>query len=97
MSKICDEHCYRTFEVEVLLDFRSRVEVPGSFKKPFKVHTNASDLAIGGILMQEGRQVTFKIKKLLNIERRWPTHVKRNVDSNALPQIVATLLGAKVY
>ena len=46
------------------------------FKKPFKVHTNASDFTIGGVLMQEGRSIAFESKKLSDVERRWPTHEK---------------------
>ena len=40
------------------------------FKKPFEVHTDASDFAIGGVLMQEGQPMPFKSKKLLDVERR---------------------------
>ena len=46
------------------------------FRKSFELHTNASDFAIGGVLMQEGRPVAFESKKLSDIERRWPTHEK---------------------
>ena len=40
------------------------------------MHNDASDFVIGGVVMQEGRPVAFKSKKLSNIERRWPTHEK---------------------
>ena len=46
------------------------------FKKPFEVHTDESDFAIGGVLMQEGRPVAFQSRKLSDVERRWPTHEK---------------------
>ena len=42
-------------------------------KKPFEVHTDASNFAIGGVIMQEGRPVAFESKKLSDVERRWPS------------------------
>jgi len=44
------------------------------FDKDFEIHFDASDFAIGGILVQEGRPVAFENKKLSEMERRWPTH-----------------------
>ena len=76
VSKIWDEHCYRAFE-ELK---RSLISAPvlkfPEFKKPFEVHIDASDFAIGGVLMQEGRLVAFESKKHSDVERRWPTHEK---------------------
>ena len=46
------------------------------FKKPFEVHTEASDFAIRKVLMQEGWTLAFESKKLSDFERRWPTHEK---------------------
>jgi len=46
------------------------------FDKDFEIHSDASDFAIGGVLVQEGRSVAFESKKLNEIERRWPTHEK---------------------
>jgi len=46
------------------------------FDKDFEIHSDASDFAIGGVLMQEGKLVAFESKKLSEIERRWPTHEK---------------------
>jgi hypothetical protein len=38
------------------------------FDKDFEIHSDASDFAIGGILMQEGRPVAFESKKLNETE-----------------------------
>ncbi len=46
------------------------------FDKDFEIHSNASNFAIGRILVQEGRPVAFENKKLNEMERRWPTHEK---------------------
>jgi hypothetical protein len=46
------------------------------FDKDFEIHSDASDFAIGRILVQEGRPVAFDNKKLSETERRWPTHEK---------------------
>jgi len=39
-------------------------------------HFDASDFAIGGVIVQDGRSVAFESKKLSETERRWPTHEK---------------------
>jgi hypothetical protein len=46
------------------------------FDKDFEIHSDVSDFAIGGILVEEGRPVAFENKKLSETERRWPTHEK---------------------
>ncbi len=46
------------------------------FDKDFEIHSDASDFAIRGVLVQEGRPMAFESKKLSETERRWPTHKK---------------------
>ena len=51
VSEIWDEHCYRRFwELKRRLTSAHVLKFP-EFEKPFEVHTNASDFAIGGVLM----------------------------------------------
>ena len=76
VSEIWDEHCYRAFgELKRRLTSAPVLKFL-EFKKPFEVHTDASDFTIGGVLKQEGRPVAFESKKLSDVERRWPTHEK---------------------
>ena len=43
---------------------------------PIEVHTNASDFAIGRVLMQEGHLVAYESCKLNETEQRYPVHEK---------------------
>ena len=38
------------------------------FGKPFEVHTDVSNLALGGVLVQEGHLVAFESRKLNDME-----------------------------
>ena len=42
------------------------------YTKPFEVHTDASDYAIGGVLVQYGNLVAYESQKLNETERRGP-------------------------
>ncbi|KAL0434762.1 UNVERIFIED_CONTAM: Transposon Tf2-12 polyprotein [Sesamum radiatum] len=44
--------------------------------KPFVVETNASDFALGGVLMQDGHPVAFESRELKDAERRYSAHEK---------------------
>lgn len=44
--------------------------------KPFEVHTDASDFAIGGVLVQEGHPIAYESRKLNDTERRYSVHEK---------------------
>ena len=41
---------------------------------PFEVHTDASDWALGGVLVQEVHPVEFESRKLNAVEERYSTH-----------------------
>ena len=42
----------------------------------FEVHTDVSDKALGGVMVQEGHSVSFKIQKLDAAKQRHNTHEK---------------------
>ncbi|KAL0451522.1 UNVERIFIED_CONTAM: Transposon Tf2-11 polyprotein [Sesamum latifolium] len=44
--------------------------------KLFMVETDASDYALGGVLMQDGHPVAFESRKLKDVERRYSVHEK---------------------
>ncbi|KAM3344010.1 hypothetical protein P3S68_026101 [Capsicum galapagoense] len=46
------------------------------FTKLFEVQTDASDFAIGGVLMQEDHLIAFESRKLNDAERRYTVHEK---------------------
>ena len=75
-SQEWDEPCHQAFE-----ELKSKLSLLPNLKfqefdKPFEVHTDASDFAIGGVLMQDGRSIVYESKKLDGYQRRWPTHEK---------------------
>ena len=42
-----------------------------NFSKKFTLHTDASDLQVGGILSQEGKPIVFFSKKFTDAQRRY--------------------------
>jgi hypothetical protein len=71
-----EEACDEAFEtLKGILVKASVLKLP-DFDKDFEIHFDASDFAIGRVIMQEGRPVAFESKKLSETERRWPTHEK---------------------
>ncbi|KAL0445817.1 UNVERIFIED_CONTAM: Transposon Tf2-11 polyprotein [Sesamum latifolium] len=44
--------------------------------KPFVMETDASDFALGGVLIQDGHPVAFESRKLKDVERRYSVHEK---------------------
>jgi hypothetical protein len=42
--------------------------------KPFDVYFDASGTGLGGVLMQEGRVISYSSRQLRNHEEHYPTH-----------------------
>ena len=61
------------------------------FELPFEVYTDASDKAIGGVLVQEKHSVTYKSRKLNDVEQKCLAHEKEMIV------VVHCLLTRMVY
>jgi hypothetical protein len=71
-----EEVCNEAFETLKGILVKTLVLKLPDFDKDFEIHSDASDFAIGRVLVQEGRPVAFESKKLSETKRRWPTHEK---------------------
>jgi hypothetical protein len=71
-----DGPCDKAFETLKGILLKVLVLKLPNFHKDFEIHSDVSNFAIGRVLMQEGRPMAFKSKKLSETERRWPTHEK---------------------
>jgi hypothetical protein len=71
-----DGACNEAFETMKGILVKMLVLKLPNFDKDFEIHSDASDFAIGGILVQDGKSMAFKNKKLNDTERKWPTHEK---------------------
>ncbi|KAH0743133.1 hypothetical protein KY290_031126 [Solanum tuberosum] len=66
--------CQNAFEkLKAAITDESVLALP-DFTKAFEIHTDASDFAIGGVLMQEGHPIVFERRKLNDAERRYSAH-----------------------
>jgi hypothetical protein len=45
-----------------------------NIEKPFDVYCDASDMGIGGVLMQDGRAIAYASRQLRRHEDHYPTH-----------------------
>jgi hypothetical protein len=71
-----DEACNEAFETLKGILVKASMLKLLDFDKDFEIHSDASDFAIGKVLVQDGRPVAFESKKLSETERRWATHEK---------------------
>lgn len=60
--------CQQTFKDLKKAITKKLVLSLNNHSKPFKVHTNASNFAIGDVLMQEEHSIAYESKKLNDIE-----------------------------
>lgn len=44
--------------------------------KPFEIQTDASDFALGGVLLQDGHPIAYESRKLNQAERKYAAHEK---------------------
>ena len=68
--------CQAAFERLKLAVAQEPVLALPDFSKPFEIHTDASDFAIGGVLMQEGHPIAYESRKLNEAEQRYSAHEK---------------------
>ena len=52
------------------------VQRPPDLDFPFEVHTNASDMALRGVLVHEGHPIAFESRKFDMVKQRYSTHKK---------------------
>jgi hypothetical protein len=71
-----DEACNEAFKTLEGILVQAPVLKLFDFDKDFEIHLNASYFAIRGVIMQNGRLVSFESKKLSETERGWLTHEK---------------------
>ncbi|KAI3470592.1 hypothetical protein Pfo_027255 [Paulownia fortunei] len=70
------EKCQHAFDDLKATVSSEPILVLSDFDKLFELHTNASDFAIEGVLMQEGHPIAFESRKLNDIERRYTVQEK---------------------
>ena len=68
--------CEKAFEeVKIAVTSEPVLRLP-DFELPFEVHTDASDRAMGGVLVQEGHPIAYESRKLKDAEQRYSAHEK---------------------
>ncbi|XP_031106210.1 uncharacterized protein LOC116010851 [Ipomoea triloba] len=73
---VWSEDCQKAFDDLKAAVSQEPVLALPNFTKPFEVHTDASDFAIGGVLMQDMHPITFESRKLNEAERRYTVQEK---------------------
>ncbi|GKA65586.1 putative nucleotidyltransferase, ribonuclease H [Tanacetum coccineum] len=73
---IWDEECQAAFEsLNKAVIEEPMLRLP-DVTMPFELHTNASDFAIGGVLMQDGHPIAFESRNLNETERKYTVQKK---------------------
>ena len=49
------------------------------FELSFEIHTDASDKAIGGVLVQEKHPIAYESRKLNDAEQKYSAHEKKMI------------------
>ncbi|GJT21151.1 retrovirus-related pol polyprotein from transposon 17.6 [Tanacetum coccineum] len=73
---IWDEECQAVFESLKKAVIEEPVLRLPDVTMPFELHTNASDFAVGGVLMQDGHPIAFESQKLNETERKYTVQEK---------------------
>ncbi|KAL9260764.1 Retrovirus-related Pol polyprotein from transposon 17.6-like protein [Drosera capensis] len=76
MACVWTESCQKTFKELKKVITSELVLSLAVYSKPFEVHTDTSNFAIGGLLMQKGHPISFECRKLNDTERRHSVHEK---------------------
>ena len=73
--KWTDKHDKAFREIKRIVSKRVLLSFP-DYSKPFQLYTDASDLQLGSVLMQEGKSLAFFSKKLTETQKRYGTGEK---------------------
>lgn len=76
-SWVWSKKCPEAFESLKAAISEAPVLALPNFSKTFEVHTDASDFAIGGVLMQDGHPIAFESRKLNETEWRYIVQEKK--------------------
>ncbi len=71
-----EEACNEAFEILKGILVKVPVLKLLDFDKDFEIHSDASNFAIGRVLVQDRRPLAFESKKLNETKQRWSTHEK---------------------
>jgi hypothetical protein len=95
---IWSDACNEAFKILKKLLTTSPVLTEPDIAKPFDVYCHASRTSLGGVLMQEGRVISYSSRQLRSYEEHYPTH---NLEIAAVVMALRTwrhyLLGNVVH
>ncbi|XP_028107290.1 uncharacterized protein LOC114306273 [Camellia sinensis] len=70
------EECQQAFQALKEVMSKDPVLALPDLGKAFDIQTDASDFALGGVLLQDGHPIAYESRKLNDVERRYPVHEK---------------------